>query len=463
MRPSLYQCAAIALCAGLFNADMAQAQFVTRGGAAAARPIQPGGAEAAAAVPAPPASISQSAVTVVNDQPITKYDLVQRMRLIVMTQGIQEAQAASLLPFLQAQALSQLIDEKVEMQDLRKEAAVRKAKDIIMSDKEVDAQVAEVATQNRMSPQEFLSTLARGGIDPSAYREQIRVSNSWDNWIRGVYRSRLSISDSQINDYQRQMAEQASKGQYHLGEVLLDPTKVEGGVDKTIEAAKQIAAQINSGANTFAQAAQSFSSAASAVQDGDMGIVTADAVPPQVAAILPSLKIGEISAPIVTADGVYLIQLIDKREPSTTIAVSLYQAAVTLPANATAADLAAAQARLVQLRNEAGAGGCEGLKGAAARAKGVSASDLGETQIADLSPSFRDAATSLEVGQISQPLRSEAGLHLIAVCGKRNGGVQQLTREDVSNKLAGDALDKMKRTVTRNLRAAALIVTPEVN
>ncbi|MDB5438787.1 MAG: peptidylprolyl isomerase [Caulobacteraceae bacterium] len=462
MRPRLYQCAAIALCAGLLCANLAQAQFVTRGGAAA-RPAQPSFLGDGAAVPAPPAAISQSVISVVNDEPITQFDLNQRIRLIVVTENIPQEQIQSLLPLLQAEALSQLIDEKVQMQDLRKESTERKAKDIIMSDKEVDAEIAQTADGNKMSLADFFSFLASRGITPASYREQVRISNSWDGWIRSLYRNRLVVSESQIANFQRLNAELVSKGQYHLAEVLLDPSKVAGGVDATVTAAKGIVEQINSGAATFAAAARSFSVAASAVQDGDMGIVTADALPPQVAAVLPSLKIGEISAPIPAADGVYLIQMIDKREPSTAIMATLTQAAVTLPANPAPADLTAAQDKLLQVRNEAGAGGCSGLRAAVGKVKGVSASDLGEALITDLSPSFREAVATLEVGQISQPLRSEAGLHLIAVCGKRNGGQQQLTREDVTNKLAGDELEQIKRAQTRNLRALATIISPGVN
>jgi peptidyl-prolyl cis-trans isomerase SurA len=63
------------------------------------------------------------------------------------------------------------------------------------------------------------------------------------------------------------------------------------------------------------------------------------------------------------------------------------------------------------------------------------------------------------VGQVSEPIRTSAGLHLVAVCGKRGGGPRELTAEQVENRLYGQQLDLIARRYMRDLRNSATIET----
>ena len=85
--------------------------------------------------------------------------------------------------------------------------------------------------------------------------------------------------------------------------------------------------------------------------------------------------------------------------------------------------------------------------------------DLGEAEIKDLAPSFRDAANSLDIGQISQPIRTAAGLHLVAVCGKRHSGADSETATQIESRLRGQQLALISRRYLRDLRNAATIET----
>ncbi len=62
------------------------------------------------------------------------------------------------------------------------------------------------------------------------------------------------------------------------------------------------------------------------------------------------------------------------------------------------------------------------------------AGDLGEAEITDLAPAFQEAANTLKVGQVSDPIRTDAGLHLIAVCGKRQSAPRP--RRTIRSKIA---------------------------
>jgi len=156
-------------------------------------------------------------------------------------------------------------------------------------------------------------------------------------------------------------------------------------------------------------------------------------------------------------DGVYIIYLKDKRSGAGETLVNLKQAAIALPTAASAADIEAARVKLEGLRAQIK--GCENIETASKTVPGVVAGDLGEAEINDLAPQFRQAAESLKVGEVSAPIRTNVGLHLVAVCGKRASGGQQVNRDQIENRLYGQQLSMISRRYMRDLRTSATIET----
>jgi peptidyl-prolyl cis-trans isomerase SurA len=213
--------------------------------------------------------------------------------------------------------------------------------------------------------------------------------------------------------------------------VLIDTNRA-GGVDAAVKGAQQLINQMQQGA-PFAAVARQFSAAPTAASGGDAGWVSPGEMPPEVDAALEQLRPGQLSQPIQVKDGVYIVYLRDKRAGASATLISLKQAAVALPQTASAADVAAAQAKLEALRPKIT--GCDNIEAAAQGVDGVVAGDLGEAQLSDLAPGFREAAQNLQPGQVSTPIRTAAGLHLIAVCGRRQSGAEVPSAQQIENKL----------------------------
>jgi len=135
--------------------------------------------------------------------------------------------------------------------------------------------------------------------------------------------------------------------------------------------------------------------------------------------------------------------------------VSLKQLAVRLDKDANADQVAGATAALKALRPQIK--GCDNLEAVAGKAPGVVAADLGEAEINDLRGPFKEAAVKLEANQVSEPIRTDVGVHLVAVCSKRAGGAKAPSRSDVQNKLYADQLSVMSRRYLRDLRTSATI------
>ncbi|HUZ13797.1 MAG TPA: peptidylprolyl isomerase [Caulobacteraceae bacterium] len=412
----------------------------------------PPDAAAATAPPAGPAPLDERVIATVNDDVISTYDLGQRIRLLIVTAGIQPTNDN--MPQLEREALSSLIDERLELQELKREEKQQKFS-IIATDADIDDEIANIAKNNNTTPQQLLASLAQQGVGAKTFRDQLRAEISWQRWIRGRYGSRLKIGEDQIKAFEAREAAEADKPRYQVSEVLIDPQRA-GGEAPAMKEANQLVAQIHQGA-PFSAVARQFSADSTAANGGDAGWVTAGEFPPQVDAALQQMRPSQLSAPIPTKDGIYIIYLRNKAAGANTLLISLMQAAVPLAANASQAQVDAATAKLEGLR--ARLHGCTNFLAIAGKVDGIVAGDLGEAEAKDLAPAFRTAALAMNVGDVSQPLRSDEGLHLIAVCNKRTNAAQGMDHDQIENLLFGRQLSMISRRYVRDLRNSADIET----
>lgn len=410
-------------------------------------------APAPAAAPAGPPPLGESVVATVNDDVISSYDLRQRMRLLMVTSGVQPTQEN--IPQIEREALRGLVDEHLEMQEIRKQEKEQKFT-ITATDQDVTDDLNHMAQGNRMTADQLLGALAAAGVGPETLREQLRAEISWQRWIAGRYGgSRLKISQAQINAVFNQIQAEAAKPQYQIGEIFIDANRV-GGMNVALSGAQQLISQLQQGA-PFAAVARQFSAAPTAANGGDAGWLTEAQLPPEVRDGIAELPAGQLSKPIPAKDGVYIILLRAKRAGGGADLITLKQAAIALPAGAGADQVEAARRKLVALKGEITS--CATLDKAASKVDGVVSGDLGEADIKDLRPDFRDAAADMQVNQVSDPIRTDVGLHLIAVCGRRQSGVTLPSREEVEAHLQDEQLSLVARRYLRDLRNSATIET----
>jgi peptidyl-prolyl cis-trans isomerase SurA len=416
----------------------------------------------AASGPAPAGTVSQATaeqvslkagvIAVVNDSAISSWDLQQRIRLIIVTSGVRPTEQN--IGQIEQEALNELINERLELQEVRKAEKDQKFS-IVADDKDIQAEIDRMADQsNHMTGQQLLDALAHNGVGPDTLRDKLRAEISWQRWVHGRYGgSRLKISQEQVDAVIKQIQEQAAKPQYWLGEIFIDASRV-GGMQQAQDGAQQLITQMQQGA-PFNAVARQFSAASTAANGGDTGWITEADMRPEVRAAVEQLHAGELSKPIPVEGGVYIIALRDKHEGSTSSLVALKQVAVALPADAPDAAVQAAEGKLLALR--AKIKGCEDLESRANGVQGVSAADLGEADVKDLKPAFQQVAATLPVGHLSDPIRTDVGLHVIAVCSRRQAGVNMPTRDEIQEHLQDDDLSLIAKRYLRDLKNSATI------
>ena len=411
----------------------------------AAGTLNPASEEAPARpVAAPEFRMADGIVATVNDSIITGFDLRQRMLLVIAMTQVQPTDEN--IQAIQQEALNVLIDERLQAQE------IATYEDLVISDAEVDAEIAAMAQEVGTNAETYLSFLAEGGIRPQTLREQMRVSIGWRALVGGRFGTRARVSRGQVEQVMRQLAESASKPQYLIGEIYIEAARV-GGQQQALDGAAQLVQQMVQGA-PFQAVAQQFSAAPSAVRGGDAGWVVQGTVQPALQTALDQLNVGQLSRPIPVEGGVYIIYMRDKRDNSASSLVQLKQVMVRLPESASEADVMAATTRLTALQPQLT---CDNMLARATSEEGLLGADLGEAEVPSLAPQFQQVARSAAIGTVSSPVRTPLGVHLVAVCGRRAGGIEAPSYRDVENRLRGQNLAMLGRRYIRDLRADALI------
>src|SRR5690606_2728734 len=234
--------------------------------------------------------MSDGVLVTVNDSVITGFDLRQRMLLLIAMTQVQPT--AENLPAIQQQALNSLIDERLQAQEISK----YETDGPIVSNADVDEEIAAMAQDVGTTAEAYLDFLAQGGIRPQTVRDEIRTRIGWSQLVGGRFQSRARPSAAAVDAALRQAVEAASKKQYLIGEIYIEASRV-GGQQAAINGANQLVAQMVQGA-PFQAVAQQFSAAPSAARGGDAGWIAEGSVPPPLQQALDQLEPGQLSRPI---------------------------------------------------------------------------------------------------------------------------------------------------------------------
>ncbi|MDO9077364.1 MAG: peptidylprolyl isomerase [Brevundimonas sp.] len=426
-------------------AGSAMAQTAPPAQPAAAGNLNPAAEAAPVAPPAAPAfQMSDGILATVNDSVITGFDLRQRMLLLIAMTQVQPTPEN--IPAIQQQALNALIDERLQVQELRN------YEDLVVSDEQVDQEITAMAEEVGAAPQAYVDFLSQGGIRPSTLREQLRTQIGWSQLVGGRFQGRARVSRAAVAAALRQVAEAAAKKQYLIGEIYIESARV-GGQQAALNGANQLVQQMVQGA-PFQAVAQQFSAAPSATRGGDAGWVVEGTMQPALQQALDQLDVGQLSRPIPVDGGVYIVYMRDKRDGASASLVTIKQVMIELPDTATDADVAAATQRLEALRPQLT---CDTMLARATSETGLLGADLGEADVQNLAPQFQQVARSAEVGSVSTPVRTPLGVHLLGVCGRRVGGTEAPNPQEVENTLFRQNLATLGRRYMRDLREDALI------
>jgi peptidyl-prolyl cis-trans isomerase SurA len=354
--------------------------------------------------------------------------------------GIQST--PEMLQRAQAQALRDLIDERLQLQETHDQY------EITITPAEVDRRIADIARQNNTDVAGFTRSLAADGVSISTLRTQIEADMAWGRLMNGLYGTRLRISEADITETQQRIAAAATRPQYQISEIFL-PAETPEQFQEMEQGAMRLLQEMQRGA-PFPLVARQFSQAPSAAAGGDIGWIASTELTPELQPIAERLQPGQVSLPVRTRTGVYIIAMRDRRAGAAAGAssqVALRQ--ITAPA--------ARQGALERLQRRVS--GCDGLDSAVSGIEGAMLIDLGQTTEADLSPAIRERISGVAAGGAS-PVQIEAEqASLFVVCARQTGGGGLPSRDEVESRLREQEMSMLAERYLRNLRREATIIT----
>jgi peptidyl-prolyl cis-trans isomerase SurA len=347
-----------------------------------------------------------------------------------------------------SQVLRMLIDEKLELQEAKRQ-------NVIATDTEINKGLDQIEKQNNMKPGQLTEVMKAHDIDRASLVDQLTAGIVWAKLVRKLAAQSVDMSDEEIDEALKRAKEHAGEPQSQVAEIFLavdNPAQ-----DEEVRAlAERLTQQMRQGAR-FSAVARQFSKSATAAVGGDIGWVRPDQLPSELNKAVSQLKPGELSAPIRVAGGYYLLLVVDRRTGTSgseqDTVFDIVQVVFALPAQASEANRRAAMSEAASVRGAAK--DCPSLL-KIGKEKAPQLSSEGKLRAAAISPAMRTLVSQLPIGQASEPIVQKNGIGVIMVCAKSSSG-GALTRDEVFQSLLNQRLDTVARRYLRDLRRDAYV------
>lgn len=356
-------------------------------------------------------------VAVVNSEPVTNSEVRTRMgrlqRQVARQGGAQPPQE-----LLAREALEQLIQELALVQLARESG-------IVVDDLAVDQAVQSVARQNEVSADEVYRRLAADGIARETFRQELRRQLMQQRLREREVDARVRVSEPEIDQFLREQANGAGAlpTEIQLGHVLVSvPEGASPAQVATAQARAQAVADKARAGGDFGALAREFSEAPEASAGGLMGLRPADRYPDLFVEATKALPVGGVAGPVRSGAGFHVLKVVDKtRAGMPTTVTQSHARHILLRTSAQLTETAAAE-RLADYRRRVLAGQADFAALAREHSQDASAKqggDLGWSNPGSYVPEFEETMNALNTGDISQPLVSRFGVHLIQLIERR--------------------------------------------
>ncbi|AXF77287.1 peptidylprolyl isomerase SurA [Erwinia tracheiphila] len=371
--------------------------------------------------------------------------VVNRVAAVVNNGVVLESDVDGMMQSVKSQAQEagqQLPDDKT----LRHQIVERLVMDNILlqmahqgglqiQDAQVDQAIANIAQQNKMTVDQLRSRLAYDGMNYATYHEQIRKEMTIAEVRNNEVRRRITILPQEVDSLAKQVSAQNSDtAEFNLSHILLplpeNPTQQQ--VDDQEKLANQLVSEAKNGGD-FGKLAISYSADAQALKGGNMGWGRIQELPSLFAQTLITAKKGDIVGPIRSGVGFHILKVNDIRGDNQSISVTEVHARhILLKPSPVMTDDQARQ-KLEQVTAEISSGKTTFVQAAKSLSEDPGSAnqggDLGWSSPEMFDPAFRDALLKLKKGQMSSPVHSSFGWHLIQLMDTR-----QVDKTDAAQK-----------------------------
>lgn len=413
-----------------------------------------------AAAQSPAASTSRSSdyiVAVVNSEPITNLE-VQRRGARVVQQIRQQGGRLPPQNELARQVLESLIVERAQLQQAREQG-------LKVDEAAINLGEQNVARQNQIDVAELHRRLQADGIAPTQFRNEIRDQILLTRLRDREMQTRVNVSDVEVEQFLR---EQAGAGTSVVSEINLAQVLVavpEGAtaqqVAERLARAQDVEKRARAGED-FAALARSFSDATDAATGGEMGLRSPDRYPELFLQATAQLAAGGITAPVRSGAGFHVLKVVDKRTSGGVLQSITQQHArhiLLRPSAQQTEEQARERLATMKRRIEAGQADFAALARASSQdGSAADGGDLGWSNPGQFVPEFEEVLEALRPGEISEPIVSRFGVHLIQLIERRQYQLNPREQREVARNMVRERkMDEAYRNWLQELRGRAYV------
>ena len=388
---------------------------------------------------------------IVNDQAITETSVREMVHTLDSTPNQTGAKLSAAA--LRQQAIDELISRALQMQ-------IAKLASITISDEELNTAIDHIAADHHLTPQQLPAALASQGLNITAFKNQLKDQLTIQKFQQQQLAGTITIKPKEIDALANKLAHQPEKPAaepqaqvlYHFAEIIvpLPPKLNEQDLAKAKQTLNQIAQKINQNM-PFDQISETVLNKPIT----DLGWRSPEQIPSGFMQMAAKMKPGQIAPPARSADGIHVIKLIDTKTLSNPQTLHSNSQTITethvrhiLLKNDPLAPKSTLERRLLSLRNELVHGGdFQALAKENSEDPGSvsNGGDLGWVKPETLDPKFEAAMDKLKVNEVSMPVESQFGWHLIEVLGRK-----EITDPETALKLKAQQIlfqQKMERAI----------------
>jgi len=391
---------------------------------------------------------------VVNDEIITASEVNQRLASVrrrLQNQNVTPPPEA----VLRRQVMEHMVVERLQIQ-LARLAGLK------VSDAQLDRAMLTIAGQRRLTVDELRQEAEQGAGGYEAFRNELRDQILTQQLIEREVANRVSVSESEIDEYLSARAAHGATVEYNLSHILI--TIPESASPEKIAAARTLADKIHNelenGAD-FQQLAVAHSQGQSALQGGGLGWRSDGQLPGLFVEALRTLKPGEISKVLRSANGFHIVKLNDRRGGNAALSVTQTHARHILLKTGELQTPAETMQKAEQLRERL-VSGDDFAEAARARSDDLGSApkggDLGWMSPGQTVPEFEKVMNALKPGEISKPVQSRFGIHIIQVLERREQDMSaERERALARNQILARKTDERLEMWLRQLRDEAYV------
>lgn len=392
-------------------------------------------------------------MAVVNDGVITQNQLNARVRSATMQLHRQKVQLPP-ADILRQQVLDQMVTERAQVQ-AAKEAGIQ------VDDAELEQALIRVAANQKMTPQQMRQTVEKDGVTWPEFREEIRNQMMIARVREREVDAKINVSPGEVDNFLANQGAAGAGEEVHIAHIVIRIP--EGASPETLNKLRMKAVSIDEQARAgrdFAQLAATYSESNDALQGGDLGFRPVDSLPQVMSSAIANLKPGQVSDVVRSPSGFHIVKLIARKGGSALPQVQQTHARHILIKVTEVTSEAEARQKIGQVHSRLKSG-----EDFAALAKLYSqdgsaqkGGDLGWLYPGDTVPAFDQAMNALKVGEISNPVQTQFGFHIIQVLERRTTDVsQERQRQRATMALRQRKMEEANQEWVRQVRDRAYV------